>query len=71
MSYQMFSQLLQANPHFAYVHFPDGRETTVSTKQLVPPGQEQVCQQSLESNEAVNPAPIPGVTLEHLETTAV
>ena len=64
-------ELLQANPHFAYVRFPDGRETTVSTKQLAPPGQEQVCQQSLESNEAVNPALIPGVTLEHPETTAV
>ena len=37
-------KLLQANSHFAYARFPDGRETTVSTKQLVPPGQEQVCQ---------------------------
>ena len=63
-------ELLQANPHFAYVRFSDGRETTVSTKQLAPPSQEQVCHQSLESNEAVNRALIPGVTLEHPETTA-
>ena len=64
-------ELLQANPHFVFVRFPDGRETTVSTKQLAPPGQEQVGQQSLETNEAVNPAPIPGVALEYPTTTAV
>ena len=28
--------LLQANPHYAYVRYPDGRETTVSAKHLVP-----------------------------------
>ena len=31
--------LLQANPHYAHVRYPDGRETTVSTKSLAPRGQ--------------------------------
>ena len=29
-------ELVEANPHYAHVKFPDGRETTVSTKQLAP-----------------------------------
>ena len=29
-------ELLQANPHYAFVRYPDGRETTVSTKHLAP-----------------------------------
>ena len=29
-------KLLQANPHYAFVRYPDGRETTVSTKHLAP-----------------------------------
>ena len=29
-------QLLQANPHYAFVRYADGRETTVSTKHLAP-----------------------------------
>ena len=33
-------ELLQANPHYAHVRSPDGRETTVATKQLAPRGQE-------------------------------
>ena len=31
--------LLQANPHYAHVRYPDGRETTVSTRSLAPRGQ--------------------------------
>ena len=31
--------LLQVNPHYAHVRYPDGRETTVSTKSLAPRGQ--------------------------------
>ena len=31
-------ELLEANPHYAYVRLPDGRETTVSVKQLAPAG---------------------------------
>ena len=30
--------LLEANPQYAFVKLPDGRETTVSTKQLAPAG---------------------------------
>ena len=33
-------ELIEANPHYAHVRFPDGRETTVSTKQLAPAGTE-------------------------------
>ena len=29
-------ELLQANPHYAFVRYPDCRETTVSTKHLAP-----------------------------------
>ena len=29
-------ELLQANPHYAQVRYPDGRETTVATKHLAP-----------------------------------
>ena len=32
-------ELLQANPHYAHVRYPDGRETTVATKHLAPKGQ--------------------------------
>ena len=31
-------ELVEANSHYAYVKFPEGRETTVSTKQLAPTG---------------------------------
>ena len=31
-------ELAEANPHYAHVKFPDGREATVSTKQLAPTG---------------------------------
>ena len=29
-------ELLQVNPHYAFVRYPDGRETMVSTKHLAP-----------------------------------
>ena len=32
-------ELLQANPQFAYVRYPDGRETTVSIRHLAPAGE--------------------------------
>ena len=35
-------ELLQANPHFAHVHYPDGRETTVATKHIAPKGHMEV-----------------------------
>ena len=31
-------ELVEANPHYGHLKFPDGRETTVSTKQLAPTG---------------------------------
>ena len=30
--------VLQVNPHYAHIRYPDGRETTVSTKHLGPSG---------------------------------
>ena len=35
-------ELLQANPHYGHVRYPDGRETTVATKHLAPKGQLEV-----------------------------
>lgn len=35
-------ELLQANPHYAHVRYPDGRETTVATKHLAPKGHMEV-----------------------------
>ena len=32
-------ELLQANPQFAYVRYPDGRETTASIRHLAPTGE--------------------------------
>ena len=32
------ANVLQANPHYAHIRYPDGRETTVSTKHLAPYG---------------------------------
>jgi len=32
-------ELLQANPNYAHVRFPDGRESTVSTRHLAPTGE--------------------------------
>ena len=37
-------ELLQANPHYAHVRYPDGRETTVATKQLAPKGHMEVAE---------------------------
>ena len=44
-------ELLQANPHYAHVRYPDGRETTVAIKQLAPRGQEMTCQPSVARND--------------------
>jgi len=35
-------ELLQANPHYAHVRYPDGREMTVATKHLAPKGHMEV-----------------------------
>ena len=41
-------ELLEANPQYAYVRLPDGRETTVSVKQLAPAGSNPIteCQET-------------------------
>lgn len=47
--------LLEANTHYAHVQFPDGRETTVSTKQLSPAGSNEVNQLEPTQLEANSP----------------
>jgi transposase InsO family protein len=49
-------ELLQANPHYAHVRYPDGRETTVAIKHLAPRGQEMTCQPSKARNNNNNPS---------------
>ena len=33
------ANVLQVNPHYAHIRYPDGRETTVSTRNLAPRAQ--------------------------------
>ena len=54
-------ELLQANPHYAHVRYPDGRETTVATKHLAPKGQSEVAQPPPQSE------PVPGAA--HVQNT--
>ena len=49
-------ELLEANPNYAHVRYPDGRETTVSIKHLAPKGQSMMSQ----------PTPEVSVEEEHL-----
>ena len=39
-------KLIEADPHYAHVRFPNGHETTVSTKQLAPIGTTPIIQTS-------------------------
>ena len=51
--------LLEANPQYAYVRLPDGRETTVSVKHLAPSGKDQnsnVSEGMEEAGEGEEPA---------------
>ena len=51
-------ELLEANPNYAHVRYPDGRETTVSIKYLAPKGQSTMSQPTPEvSVEEENLAP--------------
>lgn len=54
--------LLQANPHYAHVRYPDGRETTATSKHLAPKGPAEVTQ-SLRQ-----PEPVPELYRTHLLT---
>ena len=49
-------ELLEANPNYAHVRYPDGRKTTVSIKHLAPKGQSMMSQ----------PTPEVGVEEDHL-----
>ena len=71
-------ELLQANPHYVHVRYPDGRETTVATKYLAPKGQSEVAQPPPQSepvrsgqSEVAQPPPqsepVPGAT--HVQNT--
>ena len=48
-------ELLQANPHYAHVRYPGGREKTVATKHLASEGQTEVVQPLPQCAE-----PVPG-----------
>ena len=71
-------ELLQANPHYAHVRYPDGRETTVETKHLAPKDQSEVAQPPPQSvpvtsgdSEVAQPPPqsepVPGAA--HVQNT--
>ncbi|XP_047137877.1 uncharacterized protein LOC124814332 [Hydra vulgaris] len=47
------AQLIEANPHYAIVRFPNGHETTVSTKQLAPIGTTPIVQTSNDNLEII------------------
>ncbi len=61
-------ELLQANLHYAHVHYSDGRETTVVIKHLAPRGKEMTCQPSVTRND--NSGLIPESPGSHIEDTA-
>ena len=47
-------QLLEANPRYAHVRLPDGRESTVSLRHLAPVGDER----QFETNHSCNPSSV-------------
>ena len=53
--------LLEANPQYAYVQFPDGREHTVSIKQLAPLGNKEV---PVESDNQSSPVDTPQIVVD-------
>ena len=58
--------VLQANPHYAHIRYPDGRETTVSTKYLAPYGHvehvEAPTPTQVPTAETIAPGPLPQTT---------
>ena len=70
-------ELLEANPSYAHIHYPDGRNTTVSTKHLAPCGkpmdwsQPQVSLQPGHSLEPTSVPPIPTLPSEMEQTPAL
>ena len=47
-------QLLEANPQYAHVRFPDGRESTVSMRDLAPVGNTSLSKETTHGNIAEN-----------------
>jgi hypothetical protein len=53
-------ELLESNPHYAFIRFPDGKESTVSVKNLAPnPNQENIETTNDVVQVAETPQPIP------------
>jgi hypothetical protein len=48
--------LLEANPQYAHVRFPDGRENTESIKHLAPPGNGEASADSVGQSRSVGSA---------------
>ena len=59
-------ELLEANPQCAHVRLPDGRETTVSVKQLAPAGSNPITE-SLETDTTVVDLELPTPSLPNNE----
>ena len=53
--------LLEANPQYAHVQFPDGREDTVSIKHLAPLGDKEV---PVESDNQSSPVDTPQIVVD-------
>ena len=63
--------VLQANPHYAHIRYPDGRETTVSTKHLAPYGYvehvETPTSTQVPTAETKAPGPLPQDNSHHAD----
>ena len=63
--------LLEANPQYAHVRFPDGREDTVSIKHLAPTGNEEALIDRVDQSDVVREevgSPPIGVEIQTEET---
>ena len=62
--------VLQANPHYAHIRYPDDRETTVSTKHLAPYGHvehvEAPTSTQVPTAGTKDPGPLPQTTVTML-----
>jgi len=65
------ADVLQANAHYAHIRYPDGRETTVSTKHLAPYGQVEDPESSQPQEPSTSTLPRLGLDVpgEHLQDT--
>lgn len=61
--------LVEANPQYALVKFSDGRETTVSTKQLAPAGKVEECTKGKDSSNNTS-GHTENINLEKSESTS-